>query len=144
MTLVHQLIQYKGNEVWSVTPFTTVYDALSLLAEKDIGAVVVLQDEKLVGIFSERDYARKVILKAKSSKDTHVKEIMTSEVHTIGPHQSIEGCMQLMTSKRIRHLPVLEGEKLIGLISIGNVIKAIISEQEDTIELLEKYISGVR
>ena len=144
MTTISQILQVKGSNVWSVSPDTTVYDALNLMAEKNLGAVVVLKGETLVGIFSERDYARKVILKGKASKETVVEEIMSSDVVTLRPEQSIEECMALMTNKRIRHLPVLEGSKLIGVISIGDVVKAIISEQEYTIKQLENYITGAR
>ncbi len=144
MTTVHQILQGKGREVWSVSPHTTVYDALTLMAEKNIGALLVLEGDKLRGVFSERDYARKVILKGKSSKETTVEEIMTQEVVSVRPRQSIEECMALMTEKRIRHLPVLEEDKLVGLVSIGDVVKAVISEQEFTIKQLESYITGTR
>jgi CBS domain-containing protein len=113
-----------------------------LMAEQNVGALLVLDGEKIVGVFSERDYARKVILKGKASKETSVDEIMTSEVTTVHPGQSVEECMGLMTDKRIRHLPVLEGEKLAGLISIGDVVKAIISDREFIIKQLESYITG--
>ena len=144
MTFVSHILQIKGHEVWWVSPDTSVYDALKLMADKNVGALVVLEGDKLVGVFSERDYARKVILKGKSSKETPVKEIMSSDVVTIRHEQSVEECMALMTNKRIRHLPVLEGNKLIGVISIGDVVKAIISEQEFTIKQLENYITGAR
>jgi len=144
MKSVSQLLRAKGREVWWVTPDTSVYDALKLMADKNVGALLVLEADKLVGIFSERDYARKVILKGKASKDTPVKEIMSSQVFYVRPEQSIEECMALMTNKRIRHLPVLEGNQLVGLISIGDVVKAIISEQEFTIKQLENYITGAR
>ena len=143
MNSIKQLLQDKGSEVWKVKPDTSVFDALELMAEKNVGALLVLDADKLIGIFSERDYARKVILKGKASKDTPVKEIMSTKVLYIGPDQSIEECMALMTDKRIRHLPVLVGDELIGVISIGDVVKAIISEQQITIHWLEKYISGV-
>ena len=142
MKSVKQILQDKENEVWKVTPDTTVFDALELMAEKNIGALLVLEADKLIGIFSERDYARKVILKGKASRNTHIKEIMSTKVLYVGPDQSIEECMALMTDKRIRHLPVLAGDELLGIISIGDVVKAIISEQEITIHWLEKYISG--
>ena len=142
MKSVKQILQDKENEVWKVTPDTTVFDALELMAEKNIGALLVLDADKLIGIFSERDYARKVILKGKASRNTHIKEIMSTKVLYVGPDQSIEECMALMTDKRIRHLPVLAGDELLGIISIGDVVKAIISEQEITIHWLEKYISG--
>jgi CBS domain-containing protein len=143
MITVHHLLQDK-RDAWSVSPETIVYDALKLMAEKNIGALLVLERDKLVGIFSERDYARKVILKGKSSREIMVKEIMTEEVLYVRPDQTIEECMALMTAKRIRHLPVLEGGKVVGVISIGDVVKAIISEQEFTIKQLENYITGSR
>lgn len=144
MTTVRQILGTKGREVWSVSPDTTVYDAIKLMAEKNVGALVVLVEDLLRGIISERDYARKVILKGKSSKEIPVKEIMSTDVVTIQPHQSIEECMALMTIRRIRHLPVLESNKLVGVISIGDVVKAIISEQEFVIKQLENYITGTR
>ncbi|TLY33613.1 MAG: CBS domain-containing protein [Ignavibacteria bacterium] len=144
MITVSQILREKGDSAWSVSPDTKVYDALKLMAEKNIGALLVSDGSRLVGIFSERDYARKVILKGKSSKTIPVKEIMTEEVLYVRPSHSIEECMALMTSKRIRHLPVLEENKILGVISIGDVVKAIISEQEFTIKQLENYISGGR
>jgi CBS domain-containing protein len=142
MITVKQLIQAKGNAIWSISPDSTVYEALKLLAEKDVGALLVLEDERLAGIISERDYARKVILKGKTSMDTPVREIMTSNVVTVRPDQTIDDCMALMTEKRFRHLPVVDGERLVGVISIGDVVKAIISQQEFVIEQLENYITG--
>ena len=142
MIAVRDILQRKGNQIWSVAPDSTVYDALMLMAEQNVGALLVLDGEKIVGIFSERDYARKIILKGKASKETSVDEIMTSEVTTVYPGQPVEECMALMTDKRIRHLPVLEGEKLAGLISIGDVVKAIISDREFIIKQLEGYITG--
>ena len=144
MKTVSMLLESKGNDVWSASPGTTVYDALVLMAEKNVGALLVLEGGRLVGIFSERDYARKVILHGKSSRQTTVGEIMTSKVVYVRPEQTIEQCMALMTDKRIRHLPVLEGDRVIGVISIGDVVKAIISEQEFMIEQLENYIAGIR
>ena len=142
MTTVRDILRQKGNQIWSVSPDTTVFYALELMAEKNAGALVVLDGESLAGIFSERDYARKVILKGKASKETSVEEIMSSEVTTVDPGQSVDECMALMTDKRIRHLPVVEGEKLVGLISIGDVVKAVISEREFIIKQLESYITG--
>ena len=141
-TTVAQILQGKGHEVWSVSPATLVYDALIVMADKNVGALLVLEGDELKGIFSERDYARKVILKGKSSREIAVEEIMSPEVFTVGPGQSVEECMTLMTDKRVRHLPVLEGNRVIGVISIGDVVKAIISEREFTIKQLENYISG--
>ncbi len=140
MHFVTELLQAKGHEVWSVTPDTSVYDSLKLMADKNVGALLVLDADKVVGVFSERDYARKVILEGKSSKELSVKEIMSAEVVSVNPSQSIDECMALMTNKRIRHLPVLEGNRLVGIISIGDVVKATISEREVTITHLENYI----
>lgn len=144
MKFVGEILSAKGSDVWSVTPQHTVFAALVLMAEKEVGALLVLDGESLVGIFSERDYARKVILEDKSSKDTSVSEVMSAPVFTVGPDQSIEDCMSLMTEKRARHLPVLEDGKLIGLISIGDVVKAVISEREAVIGQLESYITGTQ
>jgi CBS domain-containing protein len=143
MKTVRQLLQVKGTRVCSVTPETTVYQALGVMAEHNIGALLVLSQGELVGIFSERDYARKVALRGKSSRDTRVEEIMTEKVDCVGPTQSVHQCMELMTQKHIRHLPVMENGRLVGVISIGDVVKAVISEQEFTIEQLESYITGV-
>jgi CBS domain-containing protein len=142
MLSVRQLLQAKGGQIWSIAPDASVYQALRLLAEKDIGALLVIDSERLVGIISERDYARKIVLKGKTSMETPVREIMTSEVITIGIDQTIQDCMELMTARHIRHLPVKEGEQLAGVISIGDVVKAIISQQEFVIEQLENYITG--
>ena len=142
MYTVRQLLQAKGNQVWSIPPHTTVYAALQLMADKNVGALLIIQDGKVAGIFSERDYARKVVLKGKSSKTSTVGELMTREVLYISPDETIEECMALMTAKRTRHLPVLEDEKLIGIISIGDVVKEIISDREFTIRELERYITG--
>jgi CBS domain-containing protein len=143
MTSIRQLLEKKGADVWSTSPEASVYDALLLLAEKNIGALLVLQDGGLVGIVSERDYARKVILHGKVSMETLVREIMTEEVIAVGPKTTIKEAMALMTEKHIRHLPVLEGTKIVGLISIGDLVKSIITDQEFMINQLEKYISGM-
>ena len=140
MTLVSQILQLKGSHTWTVTPNATVFDALTSMAENDIGALLVVENDEVVGIFSERDYARKIILHGKSSRDTEVQEIMTSEVLCISPDQSVTKCMALMTDKRIRHIPVLDDGQLVGVISIGDVVKAIISEQQIIINHLEDYI----
>jgi len=143
MKTVRQLLRTKGNDVLSVSPDSAVFEALRRMAEKNVGAVLVLEGERLVGIFSERDYARKVILKGKSSKDTLVREIMSSHVLYVRPEQTIEECMALMTGKRVRHLPVLDEKlRVVGVISIGDVVKDIISEQEFMIEQLQNYITG--
>jgi CBS domain-containing protein len=144
MKTVRQLLQVKGNHVCSVAPDTTVYSALKVMDDNNVGALLVLSQGVLVGIFSERDYARKVALRGKSSKDTRVEEIMTEKVDCVGPSQSVHECMGLMTQKHIRHLPVMESSQLVGVISIGDVVKAVISEQEFTIEQLESYITGIQ
>jgi CBS domain-containing protein len=142
MGTVRDTLRSKGPEVWSMAPDATVYDALKLMADKNIGAVLVMDANRIVGILSERDYARKVILHGKSSKDTPIREIMTQRVVYVRPEQTAEECMALMTDKRVRHLPVLEDDQVVGVISIGDVVKSIISEQEFIIEQLERYISG--
>jgi IMP dehydrogenase len=142
MITVRQLLRAKGHDVWHIAPDDSVYDALKLMANKEVGALLVLEGEDLVGIISERDYARKVILKGKRSMDTPVKEIMSEEVFSIGLEQPIEECMALMTERRVRHLPVYADERLVGVVSIGDVVKAIISQQEFMIEQLERYIEG--
>ena len=140
MKTVQQLLESKRHRLVSVSPDTTVLDALKLMAEKEIGAVLVIEGGLLEGIFSERDYARKVVLHGKSSKDTPVREIMTDEVVCVRPEQTIEDCMGLMTDKRIRHLPVLDSKNVVGVISIGDVVKEMLSEQEFVIKQLESYI----
>jgi CBS domain-containing protein len=144
MTTVAQILEGKGREVWSVSPATLVYNALRLMAEKNVGALVVLEGDELRGVFSERDYARKVILEGKSSREIPVKEIMSTEVFTALPQQSVEECMAQMTDKHVRHLPVVEDGRVIGIISIGDAVKAIIAEREFTIKHLESYITGSR
>lgn len=140
MRSVQQLLEEKSHKLLSIAPSASVLDALKLMAEKDVGALVVLDGEKLVGIFSERDYARKVILFGKASKDTAVSDIMTSRVVCVRPEQTAEECMSVMTAKRVRHLPVLVEKKVIGVISIGDVVRAMLSDQQQTIEQLEQYI----
>jgi len=142
MTTVRQLLDQKGSQVWSIPPDATVYDALRLLAERDIGALLVIQKEDLVGIISERDYARKVILQGKSSMKTSVREIMTERVIFVEPDHSLEEAMALMTDKHLRHLPVLEDDQVVGLVSIGDLVKAKIADQSFIIEQLERYIAG--
>ena len=142
MEFVSQFLEKKGHDVWWVAPETTVFDALQLMANKKVGALLVLEEDSLVGVFSERDYARKVILKGKSSKDTPVRDIMSTKIVCVTPNQTTEECMSLMTETRVRHLPVMDGEKLIGIISIGDVVKAVIADREDVIEQLEHYITG--
>ena len=140
MKTVQQLLESKRYSVVSVAPSSTVLDALKVMADKEIGAVMVIDDGHLVGIFSERDYARKVVLQGKASKDTPVREIMTEKVVCVRAEQTIEDCMGLMTDKRIRHLPVLDHKKVIGVISIGDVVKEMLSEKEFVIKQLESYI----
>jgi CBS domain-containing protein len=141
MKTARDLVETKGGEVWSVGPDSTVYEALAVMADKGVGAVLVLDAAKVVGILSERDYARQVVLKGRASKDTPVREIMTTRVVYVRAERTIEDCMALMTDKRIRHLPVLAGEELLGVISIGDVVKAVISEKQFLIEQLETYIT---
>ena len=142
MKTIQQLLDSKGRDVWSVAPTDSVYDAIAQMAERHVGALLVLSDGKLVGVLSERDYARKVILSGRSSKETEVQDIMTTRVICSKPSQTIEQCMALMTDKRIRHLPVIEHKEVIGIISIGDLVKAIIHEQQFIIEQLEHYIAS--
>jgi CBS domain-containing protein len=138
---IEQILRKKGGGIWSVAPDATVYDALAIMSERGVGALLVMQEEKLVGIFSERDYARKVILQGHSSRDTRVREIMTGAPITVTPEHTVEECMRLMTHHRVRHLPVLNGERVVGVISIGDLVNAIISEQAETIGHLHAYIA---
>lgn len=142
MKFVKHILDSKGNDIWFVAPNDSVLDAIKMMAEKGIGALLVMEDDKLHGIVSERDYARKVILKGRSSEKTPVKDIMTAEVVDTDPMQTVEDCMKLMTEKRIRHLPVLENGKVVGVLSIGDLVKAIIAEQQFTIEQLSNYIAS--
>ena len=142
MTTIAQLLNAKGNQIWSVEPKATIFEALEIMSEKEIGALLVMEDGKLTGIFSERDYARKVILKGKSSKETPVGELMTKKVFYIDSQKTINDCMAMMTAKRIRHVPVIEDNQVMGIVTIGDVVNQIISEQEVTINHLENYITG--
>jgi CBS domain-containing protein len=142
MTTVKQILDTKGYTVWSIHPQESVFAAIEQMAEKEVGALVVLEDDALVGIISERDYARKVILKGRSSHETAVQDIMTPHVICVRLDQSIEECMTLVTERRIRHLPVLANRRVVGIISIGDLVKTIIAEQQFMIEQLEHYISG--
>jgi CBS domain-containing protein len=142
MNKVRDILMAKGHEVWCVEPAATVFAALQLMAEKEIGALAVMEGPRLIGVISERDYARKVILLGRSSPNTLVKEIMTSPVVCTHPDQPIEECMAIVTEKRVRHLPVIEEGRLIGLISIGDLVKSIIADQRFIIEQLERYICG--
>lgn len=142
MGSVNHILRAKTNAIFSITPDTIVYEALELMVEKNVSALVVMENEKLAGIFTERDYARKVILMGKASKETRIGEIMTEDPITVSPESTIDDCMRLMTNKFIRHLPVVSGDKLIGIISIGDVVKFIIEEQKFIIENMEHYITG--
>lgn len=142
MKLVKNILDSKGNEIWHVAPDDSVLDAIKMMAEKGVGALLVMENGNLAGILSERDYARKVILKGRSSEKTPVKDIMTAEVVCANPQHSVEECMSLMTEKHIRHLPVVQDEKVVGVLSIGDLVKAIIEEQNVTIKQLEMYITG--
>lgn len=142
MKLVKHILETKGDVIWRIRPDESVLDAIKLMAERKIGALLVMEDENLVGIISERDYARKVILRGKSSHETPVSEIMTAQVVTTEPLETVEECMKLMTDGRIRHLPVVESGKVVGVLSIGDLVKEIIAEQEFTIRQLENYITS--
>lgn len=144
MRTVEQILRHKGNLFWSVTPDTMVYEALQLMAEKDVGALLVLETGRLAGIISERDYARKVILKGKSSLATPVRAIMSPQVATVEPRQTVEECMALMTAKRVRHLPVVTEGNVVGVVSIGDLVKASLDEKDFLINQLERYITGTR
>ncbi len=141
MVSVRQLLTHKGPRILSISPQATVRDALTLMAQEEVGALLVMEGGELEGIVSERDYARKVILMGRTSKDTKVGEIMSTKLTTVTPEQTVTDCMELMTEKRIRHLPVLEGNNVTGIISIGDVVHAVISNQASMIEHLESYIS---
>jgi len=142
MAIVSELLNSKGNDIWSVGPDESVYDALKIMAEKGVGALMVLEGTSLVGVISERDYARQVILKGRSSESTRVKDIMTTSVVCVGPHQRVDECLSLMTDKRVRHLPVMEEDQLLGVVSVGDLVKSIIEEQRIAIEDLERYITS--
>jgi CBS domain-containing protein len=139
---IASILNCKGSVVWSVAPDATVYDAIALMAEHRVGALLVLSDDRLVGILSERDYARKVILQGRSSRETPVNEIMTSGVVTVTPDHTVDECMLIMTQERIRHLPVMIQDTVVGIVSIGDLVRSIISAQAHTIHQLHTYISG--
>ena len=141
MKTVAQLLKHKGNDIYSVSPDATVRQALEKLVEKNVAGLLVMENNQLVGIFTERDYARKVVLKGKNSQDTLIREIMTEKVITITPLTPVDTCMEIMTQRRIRHLPVLHNEAVVGVISIGDLVKFIIEEQKHTIQNLESYIA---
>ncbi len=139
---VNQILSTKGNEVHSIVSTITVYDAIKVMGEKNIGSVLVIEDSALKGILSERDYARKIVLKDKASRETLVHEIMERDLITVKPTDNLDYCMELMTTKRVRHLPVVDNDKVVGIVSIGDVVIAIIELQKDTIKHLDSYISG--
>ena len=140
MANVNQMLQGKGRQVYTVGPQTTVLEALQLMADRDVGALVVVEGDDIAGIFSERDYARKIVLMGKSSRETPVSEIMTADVICVTPGQTADKCMAIMTDRHIRHLPVLEKGRVVGVLSIGDLVKAILGQQRETIEQLEAYI----
>lgn len=142
MKTIRQLLKVKGNDIWSVEPADSVYEAIAMMAEKGIGALLVMQGSETVGVLSERDYARKVILQGRSSKETSVREIMTPDVIFAGPDNTIDECLALMTDKRIRHLPIRDDQEVLGVVSIGDLVKTIISDQRFRIEQLERYVGG--
>ncbi|KAA3659711.1 MAG: CBS domain-containing protein [Chloroflexi bacterium] len=142
MTLINDVLKTKGHDVWSIRSDASVFDALKLMSEKEIGALLVIDDANLVGVISERDYARKVVLMGRSAENTHVKEIMSPNVVSIQTGQDVKACMTLMTDKRIRHLPVMDGSTILGVVSIGDLVKSIINEQQFVIEQLERYITS--
>jgi CBS domain-containing protein len=139
---IESILSRKRQEIWSVAPYASVYEAIALMAEKAIGAVLVVADQKLVGIVSERDYARKVILQGRSSKETRVEEIMTRDLITVGPENTVDECMKIMTHRRVRHLPVLHRGALAGIVSIGDLVNAVIADQAHTIDQLHMYIGA--
>ena len=140
MTTVRQLLEHKGHDIAVVDADATVFEAIGLMAERNIGSLLVMEDDSLVGIVTERDYARKVVLRGKASPTTPVREIMNAHVITVGPEDTVEECMTLMTDRRVRHLPVVEGGALVGIISIGDLVQSIIGEQRSIIDHLEQYI----
>lgn len=142
MKLVQHLLDSKGRDIIAIVPEASVLDAIKLMADRTVGSLLVMQGEKLQGIVTERDYARKVIVKGRSSESTAVSEIMTAEVRTVSPSKTVNECMEIMTRRKIRHLPVVDGDTVAGLISIGDLVQAIIADQQEEIEQLEHYISG--
>lgn len=140
--IIKEILDYKGNAVWTVAPEATVFEAIQLMSDKNVGALLVIEHDKLIGIISERDYTRKVALKGKSSKELKVREIIPDRVLSVTPNHTIEECMRLMTEQRVRHLPVLEGDRITGVVSIGDLVNWVISAQSATIRQLETYITG--
>jgi CBS domain-containing protein len=139
---VGTLLRNKSGEVWSLDPSASVYDAIRLMAEKSVGALLVMRDGKLIGIVSERDYARKVVLQGRNSHDTPIADIMSSPVLTVTPAHTIEECMRIVTEQRFRHLPVIDGDRVVGIVSIGDLVNWVLTEQQETIRHLEAWISG--
>ena len=139
---IDSILRVKGRGAWSIAPTATVFEAIREMSDKGVGALLVMSKDRLEGIISERDYARKVILKDRSSKETAVREIMTTEIMTVSPQDTVEQCMRLMTDHRIRHLPVMDGDKVVGIISIGDLVNWVITAHEETIDQLEGYIAG--
>jgi len=139
---VRDILRDKGTAVYSISPDASVYDALRLMAEKNVGSLLVLEGDRMAGMISERDYARKIVLMDKLSRETKVKEIMTTEVLTVTPDTDLDDCMELITDKRVRHLPVVENDRVLGIVSIGDIVKGIIDHKESVIEQLESYIKG--
>ena len=139
---ISSLLHHKSPTLWSIAPDATVFEAIKLMADKNIGALLVLSEGKLVGLFTERDYARKIALQGKSSKETRVREIFTGVVITVKPHDSVEDCMKLMTEHRVRHLPVMHGGRIVGIVSIGDLVNWTISVQDAQIAQMEQYIAG--
>lgn len=142
MATIGQLLAHKGSDVWRVTPDTSVFDAMAMMADKGVGALLVMQGERVAGIVSERDYARKMILQERPPRATPVSQIMTTQVLVVSPERSVDECMALMTDKRIRHLPVMQDERVLGVISIGDIVKSLIAEQQYLIRELQSYIAG--
>jgi CBS domain-containing protein len=142
-TTISEILESKGTKVWGVTPESSVFDAIQLMSDKNIGAVAVIQNGQLVGILTERDYTRKVVLQGKASKSTQVREIISGQIISVTPEHTVEECLRLMTVHRIRHLPVMEGNTIAGMVSIGDLVNSIISAQQSTIEQLQTYINGV-
>lgn len=142
MHTIRQILEQKGNEIWSVSPQDTVYDAIREMAVKGVGALIVLDDGKLYGMISERDYARKVILEGRSSRETHVEDVCSSPAVTVSPRATADEGLALMTRKRFRHLPVVESDELLGVVSIGDLVNAVIGDQQQLIEQLERYVTG--
>ncbi len=142
MKTVADILKTKGSEIYSAAPDDSIFDAIKMMADKGVGSVIVMDGDKLVGIMTERDYARKVILEGKSSRNSSVREVMTTQVLCVSPERTVDECMALMTDKRARHLPVLDHKRVVGVISIGDLVKAVISEQQVLIDQLQNYISG--